>query len=133
MLPTCTGCSFSPWTTCLFCQSKMPVEKSLASLMTAVRAVCKTTTLISSVTALNVPSMTASVTLLEPLGGDMIVHLEIAGQAILAKLDAHADVTVGKSLTLFLRPDRIHLFEESDEAPNVALPNGPQPAGAAGA
>ncbi|MGB9964064.1 ABC transporter ATP-binding protein [Halobacterium sp. CBA1126] len=47
----------------------------------------------------------------EPLGNSMVVYGTIADQEVKVKVDAHASVSVGNTLSLVCDPDRIHLFD----------------------
>lgn len=67
-------------------------------------------------TAPHETAMAGRVDVIEPLGNELIVHLEIQGgekgQKLTAAVSSDTTVAVGDQTGLSFRPDRLHLFDE---------------------
>lgn len=53
----------------------------------------------------------ATVGLMEPVGSDTFVELDIGGATIVARVDADLELSLGQPVTAELRPKGIHLFD----------------------
>jgi ABC-type sugar transport system ATPase subunit len=53
----------------------------------------------------------AEVTLVEPIGGEAYVHLDVDGLELVARTDAEARPAVGDTVRVSVRPDDVHLFD----------------------
>lgn len=67
-------------------------------------------------------SLEMTVTLIQPLGDKMDVHLETAThQHIVAQLASESPVALGDQVTIHLDPNRIHFFEPGENGKNLAV------------
>ena len=53
----------------------------------------------------------AEVTLVEPIGGEAYVHLDVDGLALVARTGAEARPAVGETVRVSVRPSDVHLFD----------------------
>lgn len=56
-------------------------------------------------------SVQVRVVLVEPLGAEQLVHCDMAGQRLVARLDPGIPLTYGDTITLGLSIDKIHFFD----------------------
>lgn len=63
----------------------------------------------------------AMVEVVEPIGSEVYLHLEIGGNKMVARVDAHTSAKVGEPIQLVLDARKIHLFDVKTE---VALETG---------
>ncbi|TPW28413.1 ABC transporter ATP-binding protein [Pararhizobium mangrovi] len=59
--------------------------------------------------------LTGTVNLVEPLGADTLVHLDVEGATVTARVTPHFRPAVGERLPLGFDPARIHLFDPDSE------------------
>jgi len=52
----------------------------------------------------------------EPLGDELIVYADCAGDEVIAKLDPHLHIEPGQEITLIASMERMHLFDPETEA-----------------
>ncbi len=57
----------------------------------------------------------ARVRVREPLGDELIVYADCAGDEIVAKLDPHLSIQPGQDLTLIAMTERLHIFDRETE------------------
>ncbi|MCX7750360.1 MAG: sn-glycerol-3-phosphate ABC transporter ATP-binding protein UgpC [Candidatus Bipolaricaulota bacterium] len=57
----------------------------------------------------------AKVRVREPLGDELIVYADCAGDEIVAKLDPHLSIHPGQDLTLIAMTERLHIFDRETE------------------
>lgn len=60
-------------------------------------------------------TLTGTVTAVEPLGPEKLVHFKIAGQSIIATAPAHDEVELGSTVTAKAPRGRVHLFDAATE------------------
>lgn len=60
-------------------------------------------------------TLTGTVTAVEPLGPETLVHFEIAGQSIIATAPPHGGVTIGSNVTAKAPRGQVHLFDAVTE------------------
>jgi multiple sugar transport system ATP-binding protein len=60
--------------------------------------------------------LTGLVEVVEPLGAETDLIVNIGGQTVVAKVDGHAMVNVGDKVTLFADQEKIHAFDVQTEA-----------------
>jgi multiple sugar transport system ATP-binding protein len=67
-------------------------------------------------------SLEMTVTLIQPLGDKMDVHLKTASHPqIVAQLDSESPVAIGERVTIHFDPNRIHFFEPGENGKNLAM------------
>jgi multiple sugar transport system ATP-binding protein len=67
-------------------------------------------------------ALPARVSVVEPLGDRMDVHVMTAAQEkMVCRVDAHTDVREGQEMPLYVDADRVHVFEPGDTGMNVTL------------
>ena len=81
-------------------------------------------------------SARARVSVVEPLGSEVYVHLQTEGPELVARFDARGAPAVGDVIDVAIAADRIHLFDPVSEAsltnqPGTDTPLAAQPAAAA--
>ncbi len=59
--------------------------------------------------------LTGRIEVVEPLGAETDLLVEIGGQTVVAKVDGHAKVKVGDMVTLFADQSRLHAFDLQSE------------------
>jgi len=59
--------------------------------------------------------ITITVRVVEPLGSELIVHGELAGSELVAKLDPLLEVSPGQQLNLIVNSENAHLFDRESE------------------
>ena len=59
--------------------------------------------------------LTGTVEVVEPLGAETDLMVNIGGQTVVAKVDGHAQVKVGDTVTLFCDQSRMHAFDMEKE------------------
>jgi len=52
----------------------------------------------------------------EPLGDELIVYADCAGDEVIAKLDPHLHIDPGQEITLIAAMERMHLFDPETES-----------------
>jgi len=52
----------------------------------------------------------------EPLGDELIIYADCAGEEVVAKLDPHLSIEPGQEITLIAAMERMHLFDPETEA-----------------
>ena len=62
----------------------------------------------------------AAVEIVEAVGSDIFLDLNLAGASVTARVEATAEVRTGQEITLHPNPDRIHLFDPASGA-NLAV------------
>ncbi len=64
----------------------------------------------------------ATITVIEPLGDKMDLHLSTAAhEHLVARVEADRTLREGQQLPMYLNMDQVHLFEPGDEGVNVSL------------
>ncbi len=58
-------------------------------------------------------NLRGKVTVIEALGGEQLIHLEVGDQVLIAKVDARERVSVGDTLDISLACEYVHVFEAS--------------------
>ncbi len=67
-------------------------------------------------------SLEMTVTLIQPLGDKMDVHLETGNHPhVVAQLDSESPVALGERVTIHFDPSRIHFFEPGENGQNLAM------------
>ncbi|MFW6162385.1 MAG: ABC transporter ATP-binding protein [Planctomycetota bacterium] len=56
-------------------------------------------------------TLEAQVNVVEPLGDEMLLYLSLAGQDVVAKVDAHTRAEVGETMRIRVDADRCHVFD----------------------
>jgi multiple sugar transport system ATP-binding protein len=59
--------------------------------------------------------LTGRIEVVEPLGAETDLLVDIGGQSVVAKVDGHAKVRVGDTVTLFADQSRLHAFDLQNE------------------
>jgi multiple sugar transport system ATP-binding protein len=57
-------------------------------------------------------NLSGTVSVVEPLGPDTLVYLDVAGRQVIAKADARRLVRVGEPVTVTADPQDVHVFDE---------------------
>ncbi|WP_137129077.1 sn-glycerol-3-phosphate ABC transporter ATP-binding protein UgpC [Rhizobium sp. FY34] len=60
-------------------------------------------------------TLTATVQVVEPLGSDTLVHFDMGGETLTARMPPDMRPTVGATLRLGLDPSKVHLFDAASE------------------
>jgi ABC-type sugar transport system ATPase subunit len=74
-------------------------------------------------------TMTVQVSVVEPLGSELIVHGELAKSELVAKLDPGVRVTPESELTLVVDSRKVHLFDRQSERSLLSATEPQDPAG----
>mgnify|MGYP001566035100 FL=1 len=53
----------------------------------------------------------AAVEIVEAVGSDIYLDLNLAGASVTARVEATAEVRTGQEITLYPNPERLHLFD----------------------
>ncbi|MEM8533116.1 MAG: ABC transporter ATP-binding protein [Chloroflexota bacterium] len=59
--------------------------------------------------------MTAKVTVLEPLGAEVYVFVEVGGKEMVGKLDPRTEARVGQPIEMIANMDKMHIFDRETE------------------
>ncbi len=63
----------------------------------------------------NMPKMTASVEVIEPMGAETYLYLNTGAESFISRVDAHRKVTVGEKIELAVLVSKTHFFDAATE------------------
>ena len=69
-----------------------------------------------------VPTLTASVRLVEHLGSELLVHLDIAGTTLVARVPVQTAVRAGETRRVGVNVRATHLFDAAGDQPRITAP-----------
>jgi multiple sugar transport system ATP-binding protein len=66
-------------------------------------------------------TLAVAIELIEPLGDHLVVHARLEKASVVFKLEPHRDVKLGQTLTVYVAPQHLHLFDAKTEQRIISL------------